>query len=140
MFGMGPTVKLTNRVIDEDGNRVPYEGTVGGETVWVRDTLDVPIGVARILIHQSMYKIDPVSGTPSYKLGCKDLGTDCTDVPVKETRRAELLERELLPDSQKGKTQFVKIHNPINPGMSRALPPTRQGQDGALPGEFGFRE
>ena len=140
-FGMGPVVRLTNRVIDEKGERVPYTGTIGGEAVIVRDTLDVPLGVARILIHQSMYKMDPVSGVPSYRLGCKDLDITCADLPVNETRRAELLERELLPESQKGKTQFVKLHNPINPGLSRApISTTKGGDDGALPGEFGYRD
>lgn len=140
-FGFGQTVRLKNRVIDDKGERVPIEFMVGGEAIWVRDTLDAPIGVARIMIHQSMYKVDPVTGLPSYKLGCDRLGCEETDLPVAETKRLELLDRDLMPESARGKMRVEKIHNPINPALSRrpqAGPGA--GNDGAFPGEFGWRE
>lgn len=139
-FGMGPVVRLVNRVIDEDGSRVPQEYMFGGEAVWVRDTLDVPIGVARVIIHQSMFKIDPVSGAPTYKLGCLKLDCPIDDVPVASIKRAELIERELLPESERKKMKFERIHNPINPGLSRGTSAIKGGDEGAQPGEFGFRD
>ena len=139
-FGLGRTVRLVNRVVDESGNKVPMEYMVGGEAVWVRDTLDVPVGAARILIHQSMYKIDPINATPSYKLGCRELEVDPSDLPFADTQRLELLERELLPESERRKMKVERIHNPINPGLSRVAKNIRPDEEGALPGEFGFRD
>lgn len=139
-FGLGPSVRITNRVVDESGERIAQEYMVGGEAVWVRDTLDVPLGVARIMIHQSMYKIDPVNSTPSYRLGCKELGIDPSDIQLADTQRLELLERELLPESERKKMKVERLHNPINPGLSRGARTIRDNEEGALPGEFGFRE
>lgn len=135
----GPVVRLVNRVIDEKGERVPQEYMLGGEALWVRDTLDVPVGEARIIIHQSMYKIDPVNGVPSYKLGCRALSCDDTDLPVAEIKRTELIERELLPESERKKMKLERIHNPINPAMSRGVSAIKGDAEGAQPGEFGFR-
>lgn len=140
-FGMGPVVRLVNRVVDENGKRVPIEFMVGGEAIWLRDSLDVPIGVARIMIHQSMYKIDPVTGLPSYRVGCNTLGCEETDLPASETKRMELVDRDLMSESERSKMRVEKIHNPINPALSRrpsAGP--RAGDDGAHPGEFGWRD
>jgi hypothetical protein len=140
-YGFGRTVRLVNRVIDENGKRVPIEFMVGGEAIWLRDNLDVPVGVARIMIHQSMYKIDPVSGLPSYKLGCESLGCEETDLPVSETKRLELVDRDLMPESSRGKMKVEKLHNPINPALSRrSQSGPRAGDDGAFPGEFGWQE
>lgn len=139
-FGMGPVVRLVNRVVDEKGERVPQEVMLGGEALWIRDFTDMPLGAARIVIHQSMYKIDPVTGAPSYKLGCQALGVPVDDLPVSETRRTELIERELMPESERKKMKLEKIHNPINPGLSRGVVPIKGTAEGAQPGEFGFRE
>lgn len=139
-FGRGPVVRLVNRVVDDKGAKVPQEYMIGGEALWVRDTLDIPLGEARILIHQSMYKVDPVSGTPSYRLGCPALGCPDDDLPVAEVQRKELIERELLPASERKKMKYEKIHNPINPGMSRGVVPIKGNAEGVQPGEFGFRE
>lgn len=138
-FGMGPVVRLVNRVVEENGERVPQNVTYGGEALVVRDTLDVPVGAARVIIHQTMYKIDPVSGLPSYRLGCSALGCPVDDIPKKDAYRVELIERELMPASEQKKMKLVKIHNPINPGLSRGPASIRQDSEGAQPGEFGYR-
>ena len=138
-LGMGPVVRLVNRVVNEQGERVPQNVTFGGEALVVRDTLDVPVGAARVIIHQSMYKVDPVSGAPSYRLGCQKLNCPEDDLPVKEAYRTELIERELMTESERGKMKLVKIHNPINPGLSRGPGAIRDTAEGSQPGEFGFR-
>jgi len=136
-FGLGATVRLINRVTDEKGAKVPQELMVGGEAVWVRDTLDVPVGYARILVHQSMYKLDSSTGIPAYKLGCREFNIPVDDLPLKEIQRDELIDR---PDAQKKKMQLTHIANPINPGQSRGPQQIRPNAEGAQPGEFGFRD
>jgi hypothetical protein len=138
-LGLGPVVRLVNRVIDEKGERVPQNVTYSGEALVVKDTLDVPVGAARVLIHQSMYKVDPVSGTPSYRLGCSALGCPVDDIPKQEAYRQELIDRELMTESERKKMKMVRIHNPINPGLSRGPGGIRQDAEGAQPGEFGYR-
>ncbi len=138
-LGMGPVVRLVNRVVDEKGERVPQNVTFGGEALVVRDTLDVPIGAARVIIHQTMYKVDPVSGAPSYRLGCSTLGCPTEDIPVKDAYRVELIDRDLMPESERKKMKLERIHNPINPGLSRGPVGIRQDQEGSQPGEFGYR-
>lgn len=139
-FGFGHTVRVINRVVDKAGNRVPYEGMFSGEAIVVRDTIDLPIGVARILIQGSMFKIDPVNGQAQFKLGCTKLDTPTTDLTEAEVNRLELLERELLPESVRKKTKTERIHNPINPELSRGPRSIRMDTDGVQPGEFGFRD
>ncbi len=138
-LGMGPVVRLVNRVVNEKGERVPQNVTFGGEALVVRDTLDVPIGAARVILHQSMYKVDPVSGAPAYRLGCSALNCPIDDLPVKDAYRTELIERELMSESERSKMKLVKIHNPINPGLSRGPGAIRETAEGSQPGEFGFR-
>lgn len=140
MIGLGPVVRLVNRVVDENGERVPQNVTFSGEALVVKDTLDVPIGAARVIIHQSMYKVDPVSGTPSYRLGCQKFGLPTDDLPKSEAYRQELIERELMTESERKKMKIVKIHNPINPGLSRGPANIRVADEGAQPGEFGYRD
>lgn len=136
-FGIGRTVRLINRVVDETGKRVPQEYMVGGEAVWVRDTLDVPVGLARIIVHQSMYKLDSATGIPAYKLGCREFDIPIDDLPLKEAQRDELIDR---PESQKKKMKKEYINNPINPGQSRGPQQIKPNAEGAQPGEFGFRD
>lgn len=146
-FGLGAVVRLVNRVVDEDGARVPQEYMVGGEAFWIRDTLDVPAGVARIVIHQSMYKLDPVSHGAVYKVGCEELGVPTEPIPVAETKRLELLEREYLPPDRQfgakdryGRTlKPVRMHNPIRRMDPIAINAPRPSENGALPGEYGDR-
>lgn len=138
-FGMGPVVRLVNRVVQENGERKPQHVTFGGEALVVRDTLDVPVAAARVIIHQSMYKIDPVSGAPSYRLGCQALGCPTDDLPEKDAYPIELIDRSLMPESERKKMKYERIHNPINPGLSRGPAGIRQDMEGAQPGEFGYR-
>ena len=60
-LGMGPVVRLVNRVVNEAGERVPQDVTFGGEALTVRDTLDVPLGAARVIMDASRtsQRIDP---------------------------------------------------------------------------------
>lgn len=137
-FGLGSTVRLVNRVTDEKGEKVPQEYMYGGEAVWVRDTLDVPVGIARILVHQSMYKLDALTGLPQYKLGCRSFESCPIDpLPVKDLDRVELIDR---PEGAEKKMSIKRINNPINPGQSRGPAPIRASAEGAQPGEFGFRD
>lgn len=137
-FGQGPLVRIINRVVDEKGERVPQECMFGGEATWIRDSLDVPIGIARILIHQSMYKLDALTGLPLYKLGCRSFeNCPVDDLPVNELNRDELIDRS---EAQKKRMKLTRINNPINPGQSRGPQQIRPNAEGAQPGEFGFRD
>jgi hypothetical protein len=138
-IGLGPVVRLVNRVVDENGERVPQNVTFSGEALVVKDTLDVPVGAARVIIHQTMYKIDPVSGFPSYRLGCSALGCPTDDIPKEDAYRVELIDRDLMPESERKKMKLERIHNPINPGLSRGPGGIRADAEGAQPGEFGYR-
>ena len=138
-FGQGPIVRVVNRVINEAGERVPYNAMFSGEALVLRDTMDMPIGMARVVIHGSMYKVDPVSGAPSYKLGCSSLGCPTDDLPLDEVNRIELIDRSLMSESERKKMKLERIHNPINPGLSRGPAAIRETSEGAQPGEFGYR-
>lgn len=137
-FGLGPVVRVVNRVVDSDGKRIPQEYRVGGEAFMVDDTMDLPVGYARIVIHQSMYRIDPVTHIAEYKLGCSKLGITEEPLPVEETQRTELIDRDLLPPNRQ-KVKTVRIHNPIRrmDPVSANIP--RPNGDGAFPAEFGER-
>jgi hypothetical protein len=136
MFGLGRQVKVVNRVRKEDGSPVPFEARWGGEAFWIKDSMDLPYDVARTVIHQSMYKIDPVTSLPDYRLGCEELGTATSALTVETVTRVELLERELMsPNLQKIKT--VKLHNPIMPRRDAHRPAVRESTDGAQPGMYG---
>lgn len=146
-FGLGPVVRLVNRVVDIDGKPVPQEYQVGGVAFWLKDTMDVPIGVARIVIMQSMFKLDPVTYGATYKVGCEELGVPVESIPVEETQRLELIERENLPPDRQlgakdrhGRTfKPVRIYNPIRRMDPLAVNAPRPSDNGALPGEFGDR-
>jgi len=135
MPGLGPLVKVINRVRGADGSLIPYEGVVDGEAIVVRDTLDLPLGVARILIHGSMYRVDPVTLETAYKLGCAELGAPEDPIPVEETQRVELIDRSGLPEQKMELQRIrnnnrVRRHDPI--GVSTPAP----NADGALQGSF----
>lgn len=140
----GPVVRLVNRVVAEDGTHVPQEIMVGGEAAWVRDTLDLPMAVARIAIQQTMFRLDPVTSTADYRLGCEALGVPETPIPVAQTRRAELIDRRLLPPDRqfgakdrRGRTlQPAPFYNPITPRRDAPTAGPRPHEDGASPGEF----
>jgi len=148
MFGQRePTVRVVNRVRDETGALVPHDFMFGGEAGRITDYLDLPVGVARVVIHHSMYKMDPVNSIPEYKLGCAELGADESPLAVAETNRSELIVRELLtPDRQFGaKDKFGRtfqareIYNPINPRRDASPIGPRPTEGGVHPGEFGDR-
>jgi hypothetical protein len=127
--------------------RVPFEFIYGGEAGWIKDTLSVPKGVARIIIHQSMYRMDPITNLANYRLGCKELDIPTSDIPVEDTRRIELIDRECLtPDRQfgardrQGRTlKPVTIHNPIRRVDPLTVSNPRPNENGASQGEYGDR-
>lgn len=143
----GPLVRVVNRIVGEDGTPVPYEYMFGGEAGWITDHLDLPVGEARTIIHQSMFRLDPVSNQPEYKLGCAELGADEAPIPVAHTRRVELVDRSLLPPDRQfgakdrfGRTlQRVPMHNPITPRRDASPIGPRPTEGGVHPGEFGDR-
>lgn len=143
----GPLVRVVNRIVGEDGQPVPYEYMFGGEAGWITDHVDLPVDEARVVIHNSMFRVDPVSNLPEYKLGCAALGANEAPIAADQTKRHELIQRELLsPDRQFGaKDRFgrtlkpVPFHNPINPRRDASPIGPRPNEAGALPGEFGER-
>lgn len=133
MFGLEPTVTLVNRVVDDEGRHVPQVGMFDGQRVEIVDRLPVPYSVARILIHHSMYRLDPNTNLAEYRLGCPEM-----DLPTNEIKqsdidsRNELLDRDKMSYGQKVKA--VSINNPI-----RRTTPTSMdasGGDRAFPGFF----
>jgi hypothetical protein len=137
-FSQGAVVRLVNRVVDPDGKRVPRKYMVGGIAFWIHEYLDVPVEYADLIIHQSMYKIDPVNSRGHYRLGCERFGIPMADVPVAETERDELIDRTLLsPQRQKAKP--TRFHNPIRRMDRLKISDPRDG-DGAFAGEFGNRK
>src|SRR5581483_4458372 len=92
-----PVVELVNRVHDANGRPVPWEGRYGGDPILITDRLSVPVGVARILIQQSMYRLEPDTMRAEYRLGCEALRCPTDPIPQSDVERVELIERELLP-------------------------------------------
>lgn len=138
-----PTVELVNRVRDANGKPVPWRGMFGGEQVWIVDRLHVPQGAARILIHQSMYKVEPDTSHAEYRLGCEALGVPTDLIPFAETQREELLDRDLLtPDRQlgtkdRGGRTLTVVKRPYRPSRRDPLTVNNPGQDsGAFSGAF----
>ena len=138
-------VKVINRVVDEDGKPVPYDAHVAGECITIVDSVSLPEGMARIIVHNSMYEMDPFGFQGKYKLGVKEWGIPVD--PIKKSEldaRVELIEREALtPDRQFGfknkdgkQYQPKRISNPIRRQEPLAVNmPGRQ--DGAFPGTYG---
>ena len=137
-FAQGAVVRLVNRVVDADGKRVPRKYMVGGIAFWIHEYLDVPVEYAGLILHQSMYKIDPVNHRGEYRLGCERFGTLMTDVSVDETERLELVDRSLLPPARQ-QANPTRIHNPIRRFDKLSINDPRDG-DGAFSGEFGTRK
>lgn len=138
-----PTVELVNRVRDASGKPVPWRGMFGGDQVWITDRLHVPEGVARILIHQSMYKVEPDTSHAEYRLGCEVLGVPTEPIPLEDTQRAELLDREMLtPDRQLGTKdargrELAIVKRPYRPSRRDPIKVDNPGLDsGAFSGAF----
>lgn len=132
MVDRQPVVCVVNRVVDSEGNKVRQECMVDGQAVWVEDKLYVPLGVAKIMIHQSMFVMDPVTRQFQYKLGCDELRVPTGPLPLEIVKRIELIDRSLLP----GKTETRRIHNPITRHESMVAPSPGSG-DGAHQGTYG---
>jgi hypothetical protein len=146
LSSLGAIVTVVNRVVDEQGQKVPYEAYVDGTVMKIVDSAPVPAGVARIIVHNSMYAIDPVTYSGQYKLGVKEWGLPVEDLPLPTVQRLELVERAHLgPHRQFGATDpktgkkytpyrlrnDIRRHDPI----TQTMPGPRQ--DGAFPGGFG---
>jgi hypothetical protein len=146
LTALGPTVKVVNRQVDEHGQPVPYEAHVGGDVIRILDEAHVPAGVARIIVHHSMYRLDPVTNTGQYKLGVPEWGMPVDPLPPSEWQRVELIEREYLPplrqigavDPRTGRRyQPTRIHNPIRRHDPLAVSAPKPNEPGAHPGGFG---
>ena len=135
-FGLGPVVRVVNRVRDSEGKPVVFKAMVGGEAVKIVESLDLPRDIARLVIHQSMFRIDPVTHQPTHRLGCKALGVSEEPVPLAEVEsRNELIDRDLLPPHRQD-VKSVRIHNPIRRMDSLTIRAPRPGDNGAYPGEY----
>ena len=138
-------VVVVNRVKDEQGNTVPYDAWIGGQVLVIKESVSLPPGIARIIVHNSMYKMDGVSYMGKYKLGVAEWGMEIGPITVAEAHPLELIEREsLTPDRQFGfvnkdgkQLQPVRINNPIrrhDPMVANIPSPNK---DGAFPAGFG---
>lgn len=133
MLGTEPAVKLVNRVVGKNGKPVPQTYTFDGRPVTVSDPIIVPEGVARILIHQSMYTLDVSTNIPQYRLGCPEW-----DLPVTPIIEGSLLEKNELIDRSKmasgAKVKTVHINNPVMRNTPMGV--DTRGGDRAFPGSF----
>lgn len=136
LMQFGPTVTVINRVVSEDGKRVPYEGMLDGQPFVVVDTMDLPTNLARIIVHNSMFRIDPVTSEPQYRLAIKSWNMDVSDVPVHATE-GELVDRSLLPEPRLKSLRSIKIHNPIQRRDPTTLMNPGARADGAFSGGHG---
>src|SRR6266480_5053777 len=111
---LGKQVTVVNRVRDDKGEVVPYDAFIDGTVLVIRESERVHEGVARIIVHNSMYKIDPISYNGLYKLGVADWGMDVSPINESEAKPLELVDREsLTPDRQFGyKRQDGKSYQP----------------------------
>ena len=140
-------VTVVNRVVDADGKRVPYQAYFDGTVITIQDSEPVTAGAARVIVHNSMYRIDPDTNYGLYRLGVKEWGMPVEDVSDAEVHsRNELIDREQLPphrqfgaiDSKTGKRyqQFVK-KQPIRRHDPIAISSPGARDDGVFPGGFG---
>lgn len=146
LSSLGKMVVVVNRVVDEHGNRVPYEAYIDGTVLKIMDEEHVPSGIARIIVHNSMYALDPDTYIGQYKLGVAAWGLPVDDLPLSEVQRLELINREQLPvhrqfgavDNKTGKKyQAVRRHNPVRRHDPIAQNLAGSRQDGATAIGFG---
>lgn len=137
-----PTVTLVNRVRDPQGRVIPYEVMFDGESEKIVETLTVPVGIARILVHNSMFRWDPNGGEPRYKLAVREWGMDETPISVEQIGD-ELLDRS-DPSIGPRRTIHGKIltkGRPLQNVDQRRDPlsvrTTGAREDGVFPGGFG---
>jgi len=143
---LGPSVYVVNRLTNDRGHSIPYEAYVDGTAFKIAEGIHLPTGIARILVHNSMYAIDPISNAGQYKLGVEAWGMPIDALPITVWKRPELVERPYLgPERQHGrvnartgkKLQLVSIHNPVRRHDPVAMNIPGPAQDGAHPGSFG---
>jgi hypothetical protein len=138
MLGLEPTVTLVNRLIDNEGNHVPYEFVFDAIPGQVVDRLTVPVGPARIIVHNSMYRMG-VDGQIEYRLGVPEWNLPCEPIPPSEFRD-ELIDRAGLGyPRQTLKGHVLKKGPPL--GQPKRQDPlsvnSPGGRDGAFPGHYG---
>ena len=134
------TVTLINRVRDKAGNIVPYEVMFDGESETIQESLVVPVPIARVLVHNSMFRWDPNGGDPQYRLAVREWGMDESPITTEEIGN-ELLDRN---DPAVGPRMTIKgtklgFGPPIAPPRRRDPISVRDvgDADGAFPGAFG---
>jgi len=139
-----PIVTVINRVRDADGKPVPYTAYYGGESYTFDDKIQLALGEARVVIHHSMYRLEPDTMYGHYKLGSPELGLPCDPLPVGEVHKEELIDRELLPvDRQLGSkdrfgrtlTRVEKRYRPMR--TDDWVAPNPGSGDGAYAGSYG---
>lgn len=114
-------VRVINRVVDAQGSPVPWTAYVNGEPMRIEREVILPAAMARVVVHQSMYRLDPEAFVASYRLGVAEWGLPTDPIPLAEVERVELLDRDLLPPSQRvggrdrfgRRLQYVPLHAPI---------------------------
>jgi hypothetical protein len=138
------SVTLVNRVRGADGKPIPWQAMFDGERIAIEESISVPVGVARILIQQSMYKMEPDTSTADYRLGCTELGCPIDPLTEAEVNRSELIDRDLLsPDRKLGaKDRFGRTYTAVKrayrPPRTIPVSVTDPGeQDGVFPGQYG---
>jgi hypothetical protein len=143
---LGPTVTVVNRAVDEDGQPVPYEAHIDGQVIRIDRAVDLPVGIARIIVHHSMYRLDPVTQQAQYRLGVAEWGLPTDPLPPEEWQREELVDRANLgPARQHGakdprtgrRLALMRIVNPIRRHDPLVVSAPKPNQDGVHPGGFG---
>lgn len=138
MLGIEPTVTLVNRQVDEAGQRIPYTFVYDSQPVTFVDTITIPIGPARIIVHNSMYRTGPNGN--DYRLGVAEWNLPCDPLPPTEFRD-ELIDREALgyPRQTVKGTKLGKGAPLRNPTPRREPTSINNpgGKDGAFPGHYG---
>jgi hypothetical protein len=138
MLGLEPTVTVVNRLIDDDGNHVPYEFVFDAIPGQVIDQMVMPVGPARIIVHNSMYSTGPNGN--EYRLGVKEWGLPTDPIPPDDLHRDELIDRaalgyprQTIKGNKLGKGAPLKQPARVDP-ISTNNP---RGGDGAFPGYYG---
>lgn len=134
-----PTVTLVNRLRDADGNPIRQEYMYDGESVVILDKLVVPEGAARIIVHNSMFKVGADVINPEYKLGVPEWGLPTEPIRPDEFGD-ELVDRQTLGYPRQTIHGKVLGKGPPhrNPTPRRdPLSVSNPRGDGAFPGHYG---
>jgi hypothetical protein len=138
MLGIEPQVTLVNRLVDRQGKPIPYEFVFDAIGYTLIDKLTVPVGAARIIVHNSMYRVGQ-SGT-EYKLGVPEWDLPCDPI-TPDDLSDELIDRaELGYPRQTIKGTVLKKGAPLRNVVKRQDPlsvANPRDKDGAFPGFYG---